>query len=147
MQAEQVRTYDVECQYRFRPTQRHQIILRVRIPQRREFLARGDAFATYFSTPYWTTKLQQRVRAGRDDDRRRSPGVHLGLQAGAEFPTSGRNTSPRPGCCGRLTESTPAWGAISRAIRAPDRIDHQSTSLLARWHPTPTRKQPGNPDF
>jgi iron complex outermembrane recepter protein len=129
LQTEQVRTFDVDFQYRFPLTQRQQITCGAGFRNVECYFAGGDTFTNWYPYPYFTTNygsqfIQDEVSLIED---------RLTFTMGTKLeqnPYTGLEYQPS----GRLL-LTPdnrhsAWTAVSRAVRSPSRYQEQATITM-----------------
>ncbi len=146
MQTELVKTFDVEFQYRFRMTERQQITCGCGFRNVDSYWPGGDTFTTYFPAPYWTTNYSNEFAQDEItivDDR-------LAFIIGCKLeqnPYTGPEYEPTARLLWTPDRRHTAWGAISRAIRAPDRVDHQSNITFPPLAPDVYPRTTGNPAF
>jgi iron complex outermembrane recepter protein len=131
---EQVRTYDVEFQYRFPVGDRHSITCGTGFRNVVSYLPGGDTFTTYFPTPYFTTNytnqfVQDEIAIVED---RLTYTVGCKLE---QNPYTGNEYQPTMRMIWTPDNHHSVWGAISRAVRIPSRSEEQVDVTLPAAFP------------
>jgi iron complex outermembrane recepter protein len=135
LQTEQVRTFDVDFQYRFPFTERQQITCGAGFRNVESYFAGGDTFTVWFPpTPYWTTNyasqfVQDEIVVVED---------RLNLTIGCkleENPYTGLEYQPSIRVLRTFDQRHVAWGAVSRAVRTPTRYQEQIALTLPQMFP------------
>ncbi len=128
-QTEIDRTFDVDVQYRFRLSRRHTITCGAGFRNVESYLTGGDQLGNWFPHPAETTNytsqfVQDEIAIVAD---------RLTFTIGTkveENPYTGLEYQPTARLIWTPDHKHSAWGAISRAVRTPSRIERQSTISL-----------------
>jgi iron complex outermembrane receptor protein len=131
LQTEQVRTFDVDFQYRFPLTQRQHVTCGAGFRNVESYFAGGDTFTLwypnpypYFTTNYGSQFIQDEVALVED---RLTFTIGTKLE---ENPYTGLEYQPSARFLLAPDNRHSAWTAVSRAIRAPSRYQEQATITL-----------------
>ncbi len=145
LQTEQVRTYDVDYQYRFLLSDRHKITCGVGFRNVESYFAGGDTFVTCFPTPYYTTNfpsqfVQDEITLVED---------LLCLTIGTkleENPYTELEYQPSARLLWTPDHRHSVWGAVSRAVHTPMRAQDQIEITLAPIAPNVYPLAEGQPN-
>ncbi len=130
LQTEQVRTFDVDFQYRFPSGDRQKITCGAGFRNVESYYAGGDTFTTwyppvpYFTTNYATQFIQDEITLVED---------RLTLTVGTKLeqnPYTGLEYQPSARVLWSIDPRHAAWSAISRAVRTPTRYQEQVVLTL-----------------
>ena len=125
LQMGEVRTFDVDFQYRFPLGDRHNITCGAGFRNVESYFFGGDTFTAWYPTPYFTTnyasQFVQDEIAIVDDRLILTLGTKL-----EENPYTGLEYQPSARLLWAPDRRHSAWGAISRAIRSPTRYQEQT---------------------
>ena len=130
LQTEQVRTFDVDFQYRFPLGDRHKITCGAGFRNVEGYYAGGDALtvwyppAPYLTTNYTSQFVQDEIALVEDE---------LTLTLGSKLeqnPYTGLEYQPNIRLLRTFDRRHSAWGAVSRAIRSPTRYQEQVVLTL-----------------
>lgn len=141
LQAETVKTFDVEFQVRFALGDRHKLTSGAGFRNIESLFEGGDTFTTYFPTPYWTTNypsqfIQDEIAIVED---------RLSLILGCkleENPYTGLEYQPTIRSIYTPDNRHSLWGAVSRAVHTPMRAQQQ---IAVTVEPYPTEPYPTYP--
>ena len=139
-------TYDVEFQYRFPLGDRHKISCGGGFRNVESYFPGGDAFTTYFPSPYFTTNytneyIQDEIAIVED---------LLTFTLGCKLeqnPYTGLEYQPSARLLWSIDHRHSAWGAVSRAVRTPNRGDEQITITTSPLAPDVYPRLIGNTDL
>jgi iron complex outermembrane recepter protein len=145
LQTEQVRTFDVDFQYRFPLTDRQKITCGAGFRNVDSYFPDGDTFVTYFPAPCFTTNfpsqfVQDEITLVED---------RLMLTLGTKLeqnPYTALEYQPGARLLWTPDHRHSAWSAISRAVRTPMRAQDQISITLAPYAPGIYPRAQGNSD-
>jgi len=134
MQTEQVRTFDVDFQYRFPVGRRHGITCGAGFRNVDSFFGGGDTFTNWYPYPYLTMNysnqfVQDEITLVED---------RLFLTLGSKLeqnPFTGLEYQPNIRLLYAPDKRHSVWGAVSRAVRTPSRYQEQVTLTLPPLFP------------
>jgi iron complex outermembrane recepter protein len=128
-QTETVKTFDVDCQYRFRPMDRHTVTCGADFRNVESYYAGGDSFTTWYPYPYFTTNYASQFVQDEMTVVEDRLAFTLGIKL-EENPYTGLEYQPNARLLWTPDRQHSGWGAISRAVRTPSRYQDQVTLTL-----------------
>jgi iron complex outermembrane recepter protein len=134
LQTEDVKTFDVDLQYRFVLTDRQKVTCGAEFRNVESYYPGGDMFIDYYPAPYWTTNypsqfIQDEIALVED---------RLIFTLGTKLeqnPYTGLEYQPSARLLWTPDHKHTAWGAVSRAVRTPMRAQQQASITLAPYFP------------
>jgi len=137
------KTFDIDFQYRFPIGERHNVTCGAEYRNVVSYLAGGDSFTDWFSTPYWTTNYPSQFiqdEISLVDDR-------LVLTLGTkleENPYTGFEYQPSARLLWAPDKRHSAWCAVSRAVHSPTRMEEQISVTGTHFYPPNYQRATGS---
>lgn len=146
IQAEVVKTFDIDFQYQFRWSDRQKIIWGAGFRNVDSYFPGGDAFTTWFPTPHYLMNrsnqfVQDEIAVVED---------RLTLTLGCkleEDSITGLEYEPTARVLWTPDRRHSAWCAVSRAVRVLDRVSEQANITMPAVLPNVYPRVLGNPDL
>jgi iron complex outermembrane receptor protein len=145
LQTENVQTLDVDFQYRFPLGDHHSITCGAGFRNVVSYFPGGDTFSSYFPTPYWTTNFPTQFVQDEISIVPDKVTFTLGCKL-EENPYTGLEYQPSMRLLWTPDNKHTMWGAVTRAVHTPTRVDEQGSITqppLSYGYPRYT----GNPDL